>query len=224
MQKITVVIAEDHAVVRQGLKVLIGSDSGLVVAGEAEDGERAVELAQQIEPDVVVMDVVMPRMNGLEATRQISQRFPRSRVLVLSSYGDEDSVNQMMEAGALGYITKHSASDDLLEGIRQVSCGKKYFSPKIAARMKRRSRNAFINGRKKARSGDLSTRETQVLKMIADGLATKAIASDLGLSIKTVEKHRQAVMDKLDIHEIAGLTRYAASRGWLPGKPEPTGL
>ncbi len=217
MAKIKVVIAEDHAVVRQGLKILIHADPDLQVTGEAEDGKSAVQVTEQLKPDVVVMDVAMPAMNGLEATRQIRQKSPQSKVLVLSSYGDDECVRKLVQAGAMGYITKHSASEDLLHAIRQVNRGKPYFSPKIAQRLKRHQRIAFINGRPTKGDSELSAREAEVLKLIANGLATKEIASDLRLSIKTVEKHRQAVMDKLDIHEIASLTRYAANKGMLAG-------
>lgn len=213
--KIKVLIAEDHAVVRQGLKILIHSDPDFQVSAEAEDGEQAVELAQAVEPDVVVMDVAMPQMDGVKATRLIKDRLPGSKILVLSSYGDDDSVRSLLEAGASGYITKHSASDDLLEGIRRVHEGKSYFSPRIAKRLKRRTDTQFLNGNHF--SGRMTERELQVLRMIAQGLATRDIAGELKLSVKTVEKHRQSLMHKLDIHEIAGLTRYAAAKGLIKG-------
>jgi DNA-binding NarL/FixJ family response regulator len=173
-------------------------------------------LAQEVKPDVVLMDIAMPRMNGVEATREILKKVPSSKVLVLSSYSDDQLVSSMLEAGALGYITKHSASDDLLEAIRQVDRGRQYLSPRISQRFQRRTRAAFLSGRAR---GQLSPREKEVLTLIAQGLPSKAIAAQLGLSVKTVEKHRQAVMDKLDIHDIAGLTRHAAAQGMLPPAP-----
>ncbi len=219
MPKIKVVIAEDHDVVRQGLKILIKSDPDLVVAGEAADGKRAVEITQAVNADVVVMDLAMPRLNGLEATKEIIRKMPASKVLVLSSYGDDESVTSLMDAGAMGYITKHSASVDLLQAIRQVNGGKVYLSPRIAERWKRKERSAFLAGATRSRPARLSPRELEVLKLVSEGHATKQIADELGLSVKTVEKHRQAVMDKLDIHEVASLTRYAADRGLLGIRP-----
>ena len=200
---------------RQGLKILIRTDPLIEIAGEAKDGDQAVEIAQSANPDVVVMDLAMPRLNGLEATRQILENCPAAKVLILSSYGDHDSVEALIAAGASGYITKHSASDDLLQGIRQVSGGRTYLSPRIASALRRRKRNAFLKGAGVARSLKLSARESEVLKLIGEGLASKERAARLGWSVKPVEKHRQAVMDKLDIHEVAGLTRYAAEKGLL---------
>ncbi len=219
MRKIRVIIAEDHDIVRQGLKVLIHADPHLEIAGEAKDGQGAVELAQCAQADVVIMDLAMPRLNGLDATREILRKCPQSKVLVLSSYGDYESVQSLMDAGAKGYITKHSASDDLLAGIRQVNEGHRYLSPRLAAEFRRRQRSAFLSGGAEGKIGRLSPRESQVLKLIGEGMATKQIAAELSLSVKTIEKHRQSVMDKLDIHEVAGLTRYAADRGLLSVRP-----
>lgn len=213
MPKIRVVIAEDHAVVRQGLKILIHADPGLEVAGEAEDGEQAVRVAEKVNPDVVVMDLAMPRLNGLEATRRIVQKNPHTKVLVLSSYWDDQSVRSALGAGAMGYITKHSASDDLLQAIRQVNSGRQYLSLRIANRFKRQSRSASLSGRSAAVGAGLSRREVEVLTLVAHGFASRTIAEYLEISVKTVEKHRQSLMDKLDIHEVAGLTRYAAGKG-----------
>jgi DNA-binding NarL/FixJ family response regulator len=215
MRKIRVVIAEDHDIVRQGLKILVCADPGLEVAGEAADGHKAVEVAERERADVIVMDLAMPRANGLEATRRIIKKHPQSKILVLSSYGDPETVQTMLEAGAMGYITKHSASDDLLEGIREVNSGRRYLSPRLAAEYKRRQRHAFLNGASERKVSTLSPRESEVLTLIGEGLSTKQVATRLTISVKTVEKHRQALMDKLEIHEVAGLTRYAADKGLL---------
>jgi DNA-binding NarL/FixJ family response regulator len=208
-KKIKVLIAEDHAIVRQGLKILIRADPDMEVSGEAADGRQALQMAEKTQPDVVVMDVAMPLMNGLEATRKIVRQQPRSKVLVLSSYSDDESVQQLVQAGASGYLTKHSASTDLLEAIRQVNRGHSYFSPMIAQRLRSQLR---VKAGLAQQKNDLTPRERQVLTLIAEGLASKQIAARLKVSSKTVEKHRQQVMDKLNIHEIAGLTRYAASK------------
>lgn len=212
MRKIKVVIAEDHEVVRQGLKVLLRAEPDFEVAGEAEDGIKAIALAAELHPDVILMDLAMPRKSGFEATQEIARTLPSSKVLVLSSYGDDELILKLIEAGAAGYITKHSASEDLLEAIRQVSAGRTYFSPMIRRRFQRKGLNP-VPGRRSMGLPGLTPRETEVLRFIAAGLATKEIAERMGVSTKTVEKHRQAVMDKLNIHEIAGLTRYAASKG-----------
>lgn len=219
MAPITVVIAEDHEVVRQGLKALLRQDPAITVCGEARTGHEAIRLARQLRPDVVLMDLALPDLNGLEATRQITRQItrqlPRTRVLVLSSYHDDESVARALAAGAAGFITKHSASEELLAALHRVHEGKSCFSPLIRRRLQRRP---FIPGDRGPNSAPrpLTPREIQVLQRIAAGRATKEIAAELEVSAKTVEKHRQSLMDKLDIHEIAGLTRYAASKGLLP--------
>jgi DNA-binding NarL/FixJ family response regulator len=219
-KSIKVLIAEDHDVVREGLKILIGSDPDLEIAGEAKNGQMAVRLAKKLQPDVVLMDLAMPKCNGLDAARDICRHAPNSRVLVLSAYQDEDTVQRVLDAGASGYMTKHSAADELLTAIREVGCGNSYYSPKIARRMKARqalSTRAAHNGKATVH---LTPRENEVLRLIAQGQCNKEIAYNLRLSIKTIEKHRQSVMDKLNIHEIAGLTRYAADKGLVSLNPK----
>lgn len=217
---ISVLIAEDHDVVREGLKILIGADPGLKIVGETNSGPGAVRLARQLDPDVIVMDLAMPGGGGLEATRNICQQAPRARVLVLSAYQDEETVQKVIDAGVAGYMTKHSAAEELLAAIYEVGGGRPYYSPAIANKLRARRRISFESGRPQASSGKLTKREQQVLSLIATGQPNKQIASSLGLSIKTVEKHRQATMDKLNIHDTAGLTRYALARGMVPA-PEP---
>jgi len=212
MGKIKVVIAEDHAVVRQGLKVLVQEGRDMEVVGEARNGKEAVELSGKLNPDVLLMDIVMPIMSGAAATKEVVKTNPKTRVLVLSSYTGEECVWDLLQAGAVGYLTKHSASEELLQAIRDVHKGGSYFSPVIARNL--RKRLARPNRAAQSTSHPpLSPRETQVLKLIAEGLPNKQIADVLGISIKTVEKHRQQLIDKLDIHDTAGLTRYAVERG-----------
>jgi DNA-binding NarL/FixJ family response regulator len=224
MVKIKVLIAEDHAVVREGLRILISTEPDLEIAGEAEDGRKAVDLARKLKPDIVLMDAAMPRCGGLDATKTISRELPDSKVVVLSAYSDEELAGKMLDAGARGYLTKHSAADELLHAIREVNQGGSFISPRLAQKLRRRSVEGFLQKGQPGASSALTPRETEVLKMIAMGLATKQIAASLVLSIKTVEKHRQAVMDKLDLHDRAALTRFAISRGMLAEcERRPTG-
>jgi DNA-binding NarL/FixJ family response regulator len=213
MKKITVLLVDDHTVVRQGLRALLSQEEDIEVVGEAENGRQAVQMAMKTTPDLVLMDVVMPLMNGLEGTRQILKNVPSTKVLVLSSYGDDDYVQQLTEVGASGYLIKQTAADDLLLAIREVHRGNAFFSPAIAKRLRDRCRQAFNDGQPLRRNIVLTSREAEVLQLIAEGLPNKQIAGELGISIKTVEKHRQQVMNKLNIHDVAGLTRYAISKG-----------
>ena len=213
MKKIGVLLADDHAVVRQGLRALLEAEGDIVVVGEAENGRHAVAETKKCLPDVVVMDVVMPGMNGVEATRQIVRNVPSARVLVLTSYGDEDYVAQLLQAGASGYLVKQTAAADLLKAIRQVHGGNAFFSPAIARRLRQEDREAPLSSRPVGKAVHLTSREAEVLQLVAEGFANKQIAAELDISIKTVEKHRQQAMNKLNIHDIAGLTRYAIAKG-----------
>ncbi|MDB6122934.1 MAG: Two component transcriptional regulator, LuxR family [Pedosphaera sp.] len=214
MQKITVLLADDHTVVRQGLRALLVVEGDIEIVGEADTGRQAVAMAKKLMPDVVVMDIAMPLLNGLEATRQITKQLPSSKVLILSSYSDDEYVQQLTEAGAAGYLVKQTAANDLLKAIREAHKGNAFFSPSIAKRLRDQCREAFVSGQPvKKRSDYLTTREAEVLQLIAEGQANKQIAAELCISIKTVEKHRQQVMNKLNIHDVAGLTRHAISKG-----------
>ena len=217
MKKIAVLLVDDHAVVRQGLRALLEAEGDIAVVGEAQNGREAVVLTKKTLPDVVLMDLAMPGLNGLEATRQIVRNVPSAKVLVLTSYGDNDYVAQLMEAGATGYLLKQTAAADLLKAIREVRGGNPFFSPAIAKRLRQQRSTALAGGEQNPRSGKLTSREAEVLQLVAEGLANKQIAAELSISIKTVEKHRQQAMDKLNIHDIAGLTRYAMSKGWVEG-------
>lgn len=214
IQKITVLLADDHTVVRQGLRALLIVEGDIEIVGEADTGRHAVQLAKKLMPDVIVMDIAMPLLNGLEATRQITKQIPTTKVLILSSYSDDEYVQQLTEAGAAGYLVKQTAANDLLKAIREAHKGNAFFSPSIAKRLRDQCREAFVSGQPvKKRSDYLTTREAEVLQLIAEGQANKQIAAELCISIKTVEKHRQQVMNKLNIHDVAGLTRHAISKG-----------
>ena len=210
-KNIKVLIAEDHDVVREGLKILISSDSGIEIAGEASNGAAAVRLARKLQPDVVLMDLAMPKVNGLQATREIRQQVPRSKVLVLSAYKDDETLQKVLAAGVSGYITKHSAADELLTAIRELGRGNSYFSPMVCAKAKARRMPPLQGGR--YIGAKLTQREVEVLRLIARGQPNKEIAYTLGISIKTIEKHRQAVMDKLDLHSTADIVLYAVRKG-----------
>jgi DNA-binding NarL/FixJ family response regulator len=222
MKRISVLLVDDHEVVRQGLRALLGAEEDMEVVGEAENGRQAVRLAGEMRPDVVIMDVAMPMLNGLEATRQIVRSLPETRVLVLSTYGQEDYVRQVTRAGAAGYLIKHTAADELLKAIRQVHDGNAYFSPGITQSLRERGRESVERETDSTTAVALTSREAEVLQLIAEGFANKQVASELGISVKTVEKHRQQVMNKLKIHDIAGLTRYAVHNGLVERNDQPT--
>jgi DNA-binding NarL/FixJ family response regulator len=218
MEKIRVLLVDDHTVVRQGLRALLEAEPDITVVGEAETGRQAVQLVKKHLPEVVVMDIAMPMLNGLEATRQIIKEVPRAKVLMLSSYSDDEYVEQLTEAGAAGYLLKQTAATDLIKAIREANKGNAFFSPAISRRLLQHCRDAFANpGVAQKRTNPLTSRESEVLQLIAEGRPNKQIAAELCISIKTVEKHRQQVMNKLNIHDVAGLTRYAISKGIVEG-------
>lgn len=219
MPKITVLLVDDHTVVRQGLRSLLASETDIEVVGEAETGRAAVQMAKKFLPDVIVMDIAMPVLNGLEATRQIVHEIPSARVIILSSYSDDEYVEQLTDGGAIGYLLKQTAANDLIKAIREAKQGNAYFSPSISRRMLENYRRAFMSGQPVRKTVEsLTSREREVLQLIAEGNTNKQIAAELCISIKTVEKHRQQVMNRLNIHDIAGLTRYAMARGIIEAK------
>ena len=213
MRRISVLLVDDHTVVRQGLRALLAAEDDMRVIGEAENGRQAVRQAKRSSPDVVVMDVAMPVLNGLEATRQILKAVPSAKVLGLTSYGDDGYLQRMIEAGASGYLLKQTAANDLLKAIREVQRGHTFFSPAIARRLREACSSALSNGYSVRKTAELTSREREVLQLIAEGFPNKQIAGELSISIKTVEKHRQQLMNKLELHDVASLTRYALSKG-----------
>jgi len=223
MKRITVLLAEDHVVVREGFRKLLEMEDDLEVVGEAKDGRRAVALVKKLRPTVVVMDVAMPLLNGLEAVRQILEAVPSTRILILSSHTDEAYIKDATESGAVGFLLKQASAHDLSVGIREVNKGNVFFGPFIAKRFPEGERKLLDRaGRPKERNGRLTSREMEVLQLIAEGKANKETASELGIGIKTVEKHREHLMEKLDIHDTAGLTRYAIRAGIIESSVQLT--
>jgi DNA-binding NarL/FixJ family response regulator len=224
MKTITVLLAEDHAIVREGFRKLLESEEDFEIVGEAENGRAAVEMTKKLRPTVVVMDIAMPQLNGLEATRQILRADPAVRVLILSAHSDDAYIEHLNAVGAAGFLIKQTSSHILGKAIREVAAGKTFFCPSISSRLQdRASPNASIHGQsRQSQVARLSSREMEVLQLIAEGQANKQIAGELSISIKTVEKHRQSVMDKLRIHDTAGLTRYAISAGIIESSVQLT--
>jgi DNA-binding NarL/FixJ family response regulator len=224
MSQTKVLVVDDHTIVREGLSVLLESAPDFEVVGAVDNGREAVAAAEKTHPDIVLMDLAMPIMNGITATRLIRKHLKHTKILALSSYSDESAVNELLNAGACGYLLKESASADLLDAIRRVSKGGTAFSPAIEKRLRHEQNRQQLGQDAKGRSCALTARESQVLQLVAEGFTNKAIAAELQISIKTVEKHRQQVMDKLNIHDIAGLTRYAVANNMVtpPGQPPLT--
>jgi DNA-binding NarL/FixJ family response regulator len=214
MKRITVLLAEDHQVVREGFRSLLEHERDIEVVGEAATGREAVQLTRKLRPAVVVMDIAMPLLNGLEATRQIRKDFPDTKVLILSAHGDDAYVEQVAMLGAAGFLLKQTSSHELATAIRKVQEGDTFFSPALSKRLHDCDQKSFAcGGQLEKKSNRLSSREVEVLQLIAEGKPNKQIAAELGVSFKTVDKHRQQLMAKLDIHDVSGLTRYAISAG-----------
>jgi DNA-binding NarL/FixJ family response regulator len=214
MKRITVLLAEDHQIVREGFKSLLEHEDDLEVVGEAETGRRAVQLTRKLRPSVVVMDIAMPLLNGLEATRQIRKEFPATKVLILSAHSDDAYVEQVAALGAAGFLVKQTSSHELAAAIRKIHGGETFFSASVFKRVQNHSRKSLSrDGNPKEKNNCLSSREVEVLQLIAEGKPNKQVASELGVSFKTVDKHRQHLMSKLNIHDVAGLTRYAIAEG-----------
>ena len=222
MKRITVLLAEDHQIVREGFRSLLEHESDIEVVGEAETGRQAVQLTRKLRPAVVVMDIAMPLLNGLEATRQIRKDFPETKVLILSAHSDDAYVEQVAILGAAGFLLKQTSSHVLATAIREVQKGHTFFSPAVSRRVQTRARKAVDRGASKTNSNQLSSREVEVLQLIAEGKPNKQIAAELGVSFKTVDKHRQHLMSKLDIHDTAGLTRYAIAAGVIESSVQLT--
>lgn len=212
MAKIRVALVDDHQLVRDGLKSILLSINDVEVVGEASDGRGAIDLARNLDVDVMIMDIAMSGLNGLEATMRITEKHPDIKVLILSMYDSEEYIARTMQNGARGYLLKNSAPEEFESAIRKVAAGAIYLSPEIGDQMRRHLLN-------QTRSTDmleiLSTRQREILQAIAEGKSTKDIAALLSISPKTVETHRGHLMQKLNIHDVAGLVRYAIRHGLI---------
>ena len=211
MKTIRVLLADDHDLVRAGLRSLLHSIDGIEVIGEAADGREAIRLLQELCPNVVVMDVMMPGLNGLEATERIVKSHPNVRVVILSMNSAEEFVLQAIRAGASGYLLKNAKTAELEQALRSVAAGQTYLSPAVSGHVIEDSKRR-LESDESARN-PLTPRQREVLQLVAEGNSTKQIAKKLGVSVKTVEMNRSQIMDALDVRDIAGLTRYAIRMG-----------
>ena len=222
-KRITVLLAEDHTIVREGFRKLLELEDDFEVVGEAEDGHQAVAMVKKLRPAVVVMDIAMPVLNGLEATRHILKAVPSTRILILTAHNDDAYVKSATESGAVGFLLKQASTRVLSEGIREVNKGHTFFGPFIAKLLPERERKSLDPaGRPKPRDSRLTSREIEVLQLLAEGKANKEAATELGISTTTVKKHRAKIMSKLNIHDTAGLTRYAISAGIIDSDVQST--
>lgn len=215
---IGILIAEDHTIVREGLRSLIEKQLDMKIVCEAEDGRKAVECVREFLPDVVIMDITMPNLNGVEATRQIISEFPQVKVIALSIHSNRRFVADMLGAGATGYVLKECLFDELVQAIKAVAAGESYLSSRITGVVIEH----YVKGIAAIADSPLSSltgREREVLQLIAEGNTTKKIALDLHVSTKTIEANRRQIMEKLDVHSIAELTKYAVREGLTPLEP-----
>ncbi|MHC4618464.1 MAG: response regulator [Planctomycetota bacterium] len=215
---IRILLADDHKITRQGLRSLLEKEPDMQVVAEAEEGRTAVRLVSEIQPHVVIMDVSMPDLNGMEATRQITNESPDVKVIALSMHSDNLFATEMLKSGASGYLLKDCAFEELARAIRTVVAGKTYLSPTISSVVV----DDYLHRLSKAdfsASEILTSREREVLQLLAEGKSTKQIALKLHISAKTVETHRRQIMDKLDIYSVAELTKYAIRKGFTSLEP-----
>ena len=213
MTKLRILLAEDHPVMREGLRMLVDRQANMEVVGEADTGVTAVKLTQQLRPDVVVMDVSMPELNGLKATETLTALVPGTKVLILTRHAESSYVQQLLRSGANGYVLKQSAAEELVRAIRRVAAGQTYLDPAVIEQavgsvVSRRGTDSSTGKR-------LSRREEDVLRFIALGFLTKEVAARLQISIKTVETHKANAMSKLGMHSRIDIVRYAVLQGWL---------
>ena len=208
-RSIKLLLVDDHPVVRKGISSCLARHEHLQIVGEAADGQEAVRKARELAPDIILMDIDMPHMNGLAVTELLRKEMPRIKVLILSMHSNTEYVMRIIQSGASGYVLKDAATDELVRAIETVNGGEAFFSPEVA----RAALNKYVRGGADSAAGQLTNREREVLIQIAEGLSNKEIASKLGVGVRTVETHRERIMRKLNIHSVAGLTKFAISKG-----------
>lgn len=206
-------IADDHKMMREGLCAILAKESDLTVVGEADNGKATIALARKVMPNVVIMDVTMPDLNGIEATRKIVKDNPKVKVVALSGHPDRHFVTEMLKAGASAYLLKQTAGEELIRAIREVMNGRTYLSPTVTQGVVDTYVRSSPRPRDNPAFATLSEKEREVLQLLAEGKSTKEMADTLGVSVKTVETHRRNIMEKLDLHSIAELTKYALREG-----------
>lgn len=223
MKKLRILLADDHRILREGLRSLLDSQAGMQVVGEAANGREVLRKAAELKPDIVVMDLSMPELNGLQATELLKRSRPDIRVVALTAHDDESYLTQVCKAGAAGYVLKHSAGDELVKAIEVVAKGGLHFAPTLAARALARQ----VSGtgvKNETATHELSDREKEVLRLVAWGYSNKEIADELNLSVKTVETYKIRVGDKLGLRSRARLVQYALRQGWLSDDQAPRRL
>lgn len=213
MSTVRVLVADDHTIIRSGLRHLLEREADIEVVGEAADGREALELAEQMRPDLVMLDITMPKLNGIEVSRQIAAKFPKMSVIILSMHADEGYVLKSLKAGARGYLLKDSAESDIINAVRAVSGGKAYFSPEISRMLV----DDYVRGLRQRGVEDsyelLSTREREIFQLLAEGKSNKEISAMLSLSPHTVDTHRANIFEKLNLHSLPELILYAVRKG-----------
>lgn len=213
--KIKVVVADDHAIVREGVRLILAKERDIDVVGEAADGAQALQLVEGAKPDVVVMDISMPGMGGIEATQKVKERYPKVNVLALTMHEDESYVFQLLRAGASGYVLKRAAAHDLVQAVRAAAKGEAFLYPSVARKVVEDYLKRVEAGEEKERYDGLTQREKEVLTLIAQGLSNQQIAEKLYISIKTVQTHRAHILEKLNLHDRTELVRYAIRKGLI---------
>lgn len=215
MKTTRILVADDHMVVRKGLRSILESHSGWEVCGEAADGREAVEMAIQQQPDIVIMDINMPELNGLEATRQVCKALPASQVLILSAHDSEQLVREMLVSGARGYVLKADAGEDLMSAVEALIAGRLFFTSSVSEFVMRGLRGGNDLNTAPEAGHRLSPREREVTQLLAEGKTNKEVATRLHISVKTAETHRKNIMSKLDLHTLSDLVRYAIQNGMI---------
>jgi len=215
MARIKVVVADDHAIVREGVRMILAREQDIEVVGEAGDGQQALDLVASLRPQVVIMDISMPGMGGIEATQRLKAKHPEVQVLALTMHEDETYVFQLLRAGAAGYVLKRAAAQDLVQGVRAAAKGEAFLYPSIARKVVEDYLKRVETGEERERYDGLTTREKEILTLIAQGLSNQQIAEKLYISIKTVQTHRAHILEKLGLHDRTELVRYAIRKGLI---------